>query len=75
MPMKVEPFYRGEDDNKMLWGFDISIFREGVRLTDIQFTFDDGEVNKYEFVGRAEDGFPMMEGGTTTIMGKNIQIW
>ena len=32
-------------------------------------------VDKHEWVGRGEDGFPVMEGKVNEILGKNLEIW
>ncbi|GFR48166.1 hypothetical protein Agub_g10002 [Astrephomene gubernaculifera] len=71
MPMTVEPVYYEEK----LWGYTVSIFKEGVKLTDIGVMFDKNAVTKYEWVGRGEDGFPVMEGKTDEVKGKNFEIW
>lgn len=71
MPMKIEPVYYEE----RLWGFDVSIFKEGVRLTGLGVMFDKDPVTKHEFVGRGEDGFPVMEGKSDEVKGKKFEIW
>jgi hypothetical protein len=37
--------------------------------------FDNQFAEKYEYLGRGEDGFPVLEGKMEKIDGKNIQIW
>ncbi|GIL91940.1 hypothetical protein Vretimale_18560 [Volvox reticuliferus] len=71
MPMKIEPVYYEE----RLWGFNVAIFKEGVKLTDLGVMFDKNAVTKHEWVGRGEDGFPVMEGKTDEVKGKNFEIW
>ncbi len=71
MPMKIEPVYY---DDK-LWGFNVAIYKEGNKLTDIGVMFDKQNVTKHEWVGRGEDGFPVMEGKSNDVMGKNFEIW
>lgn len=70
MPMKVEPTYR----EGTLWGFKVGIFKEGVHQTDIGVRFDDTTTQKYDWVGRDNEGFPTLEGEAKTVMGKNIEI-
>lgn len=71
MPMTLEKIYR----NDVMWGFKVSILKEGVKLTDLAVKFDDDSVKKHEWVGRGADGFPVMEGKNSDIEGKNFQIW
>ncbi len=71
LPMTVEPTY-WEDK---LWGFNVAIFKEGVKLTDLGIFFDKDTVNKHEWIGRGEDGFPVGEGNAQEVRGKNIEIW
>lgn len=56
------------------WGFTTSIIRDGVTLTDISVSFDEEVVYKYDWVGKAADGFPQLEGNAEEIMGKNFVI-
>lgn len=56
------------------WGFVTSITRDGVTLTDISVSFDEEVVYKYDWVGKAADGFPQMEGNAEEIMGKHFVI-
>ncbi len=71
LPMTIEPTY-WEDK---LWGFNVAIFKEGVKLTDLGIFFDKDTVNKHEWIGRGEDGFPVGEGNAQEVIGKNIEIW
>ena len=71
MPMNVEPVYQ----DGILWGFKVGIFKEGTKLTDLAVLFDNQIVVKHEWVGRGEDGMPMLEGRTENVKGKNIEIW
>ncbi|EFJ50459.1 hypothetical protein VOLCADRAFT_120629 [Volvox carteri f. nagariensis] len=70
MPMTIAPVYYEE----RLWGFNVSIFKEGVKLTDLGVMFDKNAVTKHEWVGRGEDGFPVMEGKSDEVKGKNFEI-
>ncbi len=71
LPMKIEPTYwEGK-----LWGFNVAIFKEGAKLTDLGVFFDKETVSKHEWVGRGEDGFPIVEGKVDEVRGKNIEIW
>lgn len=56
------------------WGFTTSIIRDGVTLTDISVSFDEEVAYKYDWVGKAADGFPQLEGNAEEIMGKNFVI-
>lgn len=56
------------------WGFTTSIMRDGVTLTDISVSFDEEVVYKYDWVGKAADGFPQLEGNAEEILGKNFVI-
>lgn len=56
------------------WGFTTSIIRDGVTLTDISVSFDEEVAYKYDWVGKAADGFPQLEGNAEEITGKNFVI-
>ncbi len=71
LPMKVEPTFYQEQ----LWGFNVAIFKEGAKLTDIGVFFDKNVVSKHEWVGRGQDGFPVLEGKAEDVVGKNLEIW
>lgn len=72
MPMKVEPQYYKE----MLWGFDVEILKEGVKMADLGINFDGDAALKHEWVGRdQETGMPRMEGDAQEVPGKSIEIW
>ncbi|KAG2430311.1 hypothetical protein HYH02_013788 [Chlamydomonas schloesseri] len=71
MPMTIEPVYHEE----RLWGFNVGIFKEGIKQTDLGVMFDKSVVTKHEWVGRGEDGFPVMEGKADDVKGKNFEIW
>lgn len=59
----------------MLWGFTVGIFKEGVKQTEIGIEFDDIVTTKHEWVGRGDDGMPILEGKVDAIVGKNMEIW
>lgn len=71
MPMNVEPVYK----DGVLWGFVVGMFKDGVRQCDIGVGFDNEVSMKHEWVGRGEDGFPINEGKSEEVLGKNIEIW
>lgn len=71
MPMKVEPCYEGEQ----LWGFIVGIYKEGSKQCDLKISFDSEIIQKHEWVGRGEDGFPILEGKVDSVKGKHFQIW
>ncbi|KAJ9517886.1 hypothetical protein QJQ45_004171 [Haematococcus lacustris] len=75
LPMDVEPFYRTVGDSSMLWGFKVGIFKEGNKLCDLGILFDQDPVTKHEWVGRGDDGFPVLEGKTEEVRGKHLEIW
>lgn len=71
MPMKIEPNY----NNDVLWGFTVTILKEGVKQTDLGIGFDGLAVARSEWIGRGEDGFPFKEGKQTDVQGKMFEIW
>lgn len=71
MPMSVEPFY----ENDTLWGYKVSIVKEGIKQTDIKITFDQEPVLKHEWVDRGEDGMPVVGGKAEEVKGKHFEIW
>ncbi|GBF87582.1 hypothetical protein Rsub_00293 [Raphidocelis subcapitata] len=71
MPMKVQATYYQET----MWGFDVEIIKEGVKMADLGINFDSNIVLKHEWVGRDAEGFPQMEGNADEISGKYIEIW
>ncbi len=75
MPMTVQTFYLGEGDEQMLWGFKVGIFKEGVKQTDLAITFDRIGTQKHEWVGRDDNGMPVLEGKVDEVAGKNLEIW
>jgi len=40
LPMNVDPFYNTTMPDPMLWGFKVSIFKEGTHLCDLGIMFD-----------------------------------
>lgn len=72
LPMTVDATY---NDEGILWGFTVGIFKDGVKLTSLGVGFDDNLVDKAEWVGRNEEGFPTMEGNISSVKGKHIEIW
>lgn len=70
LPCKIQPVRR----EGIPWGFTTSIIRDGVTLTDISVSFDEEVAYKYDWVGKAADGFPQLEGNAEEIMGKNFVI-
>jgi hypothetical protein len=71
MPMKVHRRYR-EDD---LWGMDVEIIKEGVKVADLSVGFDEEPVFKAEWIGQDSNGFPTMEGNQQEVWGKHFEIW
>ncbi|GAX81771.1 hypothetical protein CEUSTIGMA_g9199.t1 [Chlamydomonas eustigma] len=71
MPMTVDPQFK----EGVLWGYKVGMYKDGVKLTEIGVLFDNLFAEKYEYLGRGEDGFPVLEGKMEKIEGKNIQIW
>lgn len=55
----------------------LMMFRSGLGETVCQVgvRMDREKVEKYEFVGIGEDGFPVDEGKVTLIDGKELEIW
>jgi hypothetical protein len=76
LPMNVTAVYRDvQAENPLLWGFKVAIFKEGAKLTDLGIMFDQEQVSKHEWVGRGDDGFPVLEGKVEEVQGKHFEIW
>lgn len=75
LPMSVEPFYNTVEGESMLWGYKVGLYKEGVHLCDLGIMFDLNDTSKYEWVGRGQDGFPVLEGRVDAVAGKNLEIW
>jgi len=75
LPMNVEPFYNTSMPDPMIWGFKVAIFKEGTHMCDLGVMFDKGSALQHEWVGRGEDGFPVMEGKSTSVLGEFFEIW
>lgn len=58
----------------MLWGFTIAFLKDGDVVTDLRVGFDEENTTKHEWIGRGQDGFPMLEGNAETVVGKNLEI-
>lgn len=71
LPVKVEPYYKDED---VLWGITFTILRDGEVATQLGVWYDDEEVRKHEWVGRGADGFPILEGKESDVVGKHLEI-
>lgn len=71
LPLKIEPFYKDDD----LWGIDVLVVKDGENVAHIGVRYDNEVMDKYEWVGRGEDGFPQPEGKVETVLGKNFEIW
>jgi hypothetical protein len=71
MPMKVHKRFR--DD--MIWGMDVEIIREGVKVADLSIGFDGESGIKSEWIGQDANGFPTKEGSQEEVAGKNFEIW
>lgn len=71
LPVKVEPYYKDED---VLWGITFTILRDGEIATQLGVWYDDEEVRKHEWVGRGADGFPILEGKESEVVGKHLEI-
>jgi len=71
MPMRVhQRFLDG-----MMWGMDIEIIKEGVRVADLSVGFDNDVTIKSEWIGQDENGFPTKEGKQEEVPGKHFEIW
>jgi hypothetical protein len=71
LPIKVEPYYQ-EDD---IWGLDVFVVKDGISVGHIGVRYDNEIITKHEWVGRGEDGFPLLEGREDSIVGRNFEIW
>lgn len=70
-PCKVDA-YRTEEG--LLWGFTVSFLRDGLPAAELRIAFDEEDTIKHEWVGRGADGFPILEGNSEAIAGKNFEI-
>lgn len=75
MPMTVQPQILKLESGDMLWGYLVSIYREGNKVCDILVSFDKEVVQRAEYIGIGEDGFPIKEGRLVDVQGKNFEIW
>lgn len=80
LPMNVTPFYfvpPGIDTGgaSLLWGFKLGIFKEGEQLCELAIMYDQAVISKHEWVGRGDDGFPVLEGKVDVVVGKHFEIW
>lgn len=76
LPMTVDPVYAITDGAQgSLWGFNVGMFKDGVKLTTIGISFDETSAQKSEWVGRDENGFPTNEGSVEEVKGKQLEIW
>ncbi|CAD7702291.1 unnamed protein product [Ostreobium quekettii] len=77
--MDVRPFYRegreGEEEEQRLWGFDVELVDDGAMVCRVCVRMDTEVVEKPDFIGIGQDGFPVNEGGTTSVEGRFFQIW
>lgn len=71
LPMNVERLMKDE----VLNGVQISIMKEGTKLTDIVIEFDNENTLKYDWIGiNQEDMSIVPEGDAKDVMGKHIEI-
>jgi hypothetical protein len=56
------------------WGFHVDILRDGAPTATLSVGFDLTDAAKYEWVGRGEDGFPVLQGRVEVVPGKNFEI-
>ncbi|KAK9819416.1 hypothetical protein WJX74_001522 [Apatococcus lobatus] len=71
MPFKITK----DNQEQGVFGFVTSFQRSASDATDIAFRFDTDIAIKHEWVGRGEDGFPLMQGGQEEVTGKHLEIW
>lgn len=71
MPFKITK----DNQEQGIFGFVTSFQRTASDATDIAFRFDTDIAIKHEWVGRGEDGFPIMQGGQEEVTGKFLEIW
>lgn len=71
MPFKVTKDNQAEG----IFGFVTSFQRTATDATDIAVRFDNNIAIKHEWIGRGEDGFPIMQGGQEEVTGKYLEIW
>lgn len=71
MPMRVERRYK----NGVVWGFQVEVFKDGDKRTDLGINFDDNVAIRSEYIGQGPDGFPTKEGTQSEVEGANLEIW
>lgn len=64
--------FRGDDGR--LWGANVSFLRNGEPVTVLFCGFDEEVVLKHEWVGMDDVGFPIPEGNSSEVQGKNYEI-
>ncbi|CAD7699392.1 unnamed protein product [Ostreobium quekettii] len=76
-PYYIEDIEGGEEgeERRSLWGFDVDLMDDGAMVCKVGVRMDTLNVEKPNFIGIGEDGFPVNEGGVTSVLGKNLQIW
>ena len=69
--MRVMPVKNAEGAG---WGFLLDVLRDGEPTATLGVGFDLEQASKHQWVGRGEDGFPILEGTVTEVEGKNFEI-
>eukprot|EP01025_Chloroclados_australasicus_P058968 TRINITY_DN7446_c0_g2_i1.p2 TRINITY_DN7446_c0_g2~~TRINITY_DN7446_c0_g2_i1.p2 ORF type:complete len:224 (+),score=27.60 TRINITY_DN7446_c0_g2_i1:129-800(+) len=62
-------------EDESLLGFTVWMQQKGERVCGILVRFDDESLQKFEWIGRGEDGFPTKEGPSKPVEGKHLEIW
>ena len=69
-PCEVEPYYVEES----LMGFTVSFIVSGEEPVQVRVAFDAEVAQKHEWVGRGENGMPVLEGNVEDVAGKNLAV-
>jgi len=70
-PLRVIPFTTAEG---IPWGFNVEILRDGAPTATLSIGFDLTDAQRHEWVGRGEDGFPVLQGKVAQVSGKFFEI-
>ncbi len=55
-------------------GFTVSFLKDGASGSDIRVAFDDGSVDRHEYIGVGSDGFPTLEGAVEEVDGDALEV-
>ena len=70
-PLRVTPFTTADG---IPWGFNVDVLRDGAPTATLSVGFDLTNAQRHEWVGRGEDGFPVLQGKVEQVSGKFFEI-